>query len=322
MLDPVVPDAPAGLVVERGGNRVSSMRVRDLLLKQWPLIAVCILAGALGTAIAGKAIARSAPRYQATAVVEAVIYGSVTDIPGFMTTEAFFADSDSVISRVAPHYPTLTETQIRTEVSASVVSGARLLEIRVTDADPARAASLANDVASALVAMQQEDAQQAGATDALALIQKDIADTKANIDAVSAQLSKAQANGASGTSIQALNDQLASLQSLRSQQELTLQSMELSSRSGTAMLALAERAQVSSAPASSVTTSLAFHVAVGALLGLVLALVIIALRELLWSGDGTNGRRRLGARRATAGMDAPILEDKRVISASAGEPRS
>lgn len=300
---------------------MSSERVRDLLVKQWLLIAVCILAGALGTAVAGKAIARSAPRYQATAVVQAIIYGSVTDIPGFMTTQAFFVDSDNVIARVAPHYPTLTEAQIRAEVSASAVSGTRLLEIRVTDADPARAAGIANDVASALIAVQQEDAQQAGATDALALIQKDIADTKANIDAVTAQLSKAQANGASGASIQALNDQLASLQALRSQQELTLQSAELSSRSGTATLALAERAQVSSAPVSSITTSSALHAAAGALLGLMLALVIIALRELFWSRDGTDGRRRPGARRATAGVDAPVLEDKRVISAPAGESR-
>src|SRR5690348_3980278 len=56
-------------LMNRGGNHVSSERVRDLLLKQWPLIVVCILAGALGGAIAGRAITRSTPRYQATATV-------------------------------------------------------------------------------------------------------------------------------------------------------------------------------------------------------------------------------------------------------------
>jgi len=296
---------------------VSSERVRDLLLKQWPLIVVCILAGALGAAIAGRAVTRSTPHYEATATVQAIIYGSITDVPGYLATQAFFANSDRVVSRIAAHYPQLTEAQIQGEVSASPVSGTRLLQIRVTDADPARAASIANDVATALVAVQQEDAQQATATDALALIQKDIADTKASIDAVSAQLSKAQANGASGASIQALSDQLASLQTLRSQQESTLQSAELSSRVGTATLTLAERAQESSAPVSGITTSPALHATVGALLGLVLALVIIALRDLLMAGGG----RRSGAQPVTIQTESPIMERKRVASTSTGDSR-
>jgi len=296
---------------------VSSERVRDLLLKQWPLIVVCILAGALGAAIAGRAVTRSTPHYEATATVQAIIYGSITDVPGYLATQAFFANSDRVVSRIAAHYPQLTEAQIQGEVSASPVSGTRLLQIRVTDADPARAASIANDVATALVAVQQEDAQQATATDALALIQKDIADTKASIDAVSAQLSKAQANGASGTSIQALNDQLTSLQTLRAQQESTLQSAELSSRVGTATLTLAERAQESSAPVSGITTNPALHATVGALLGLVLALVIIALRDLLMTGGG----RQSGAQPATVQTESPIMERKRVASTSTGDSR-
>lgn len=297
---------------------MSSERVRDLLLKQWPLIVVCILAGALGVAVAGRAITRSAPRYQATATIQTIIYGSVTDVPGFIATQAFFANSDRVVSRIAAHYPQLTEAQIQGEVSASPVSGTRLLLVHVTDSDSTRAASIANDVTAALVAVQQEDAQQAGATDALALIQKDIADTKANIDAVTAQLSKAQASGASDGSIQALSNQLDALRSLRSSQELTLQSAELSSRSGTASLAVADQAQVSSVPVSGVATSPVIHAAAGALLGLALALVIIALRELLLVGGG---RRRLGAQRATERAEAPVMEEKRVANTSTGESR-
>lgn len=297
---------------------MSSERVRDLLLKQWPLIVVCILAGALGVAVAGRAITRSAPRYQATATIQTIIYGSVTDVPGFIATQAFFANSDRVVSRIAAHYPQLTEAQIQGEVSASPVSGTRLLLVHVTDSDSTRAASIANDVTAALVAVQQEDAQQAGATDALALIQKDIADTKANIDAVTAQLSKAQASGASDGSIQALSNQLDALRSLRSSQELTLQSAELSSRSGTASLAVADQAQVSSVPVSGVATSPVIHAAAGALLGLALALVIIALRELFLTGGG---RRRLGAQRATERAEAPVMEEKRVANTSTGESR-
>ena len=60
---------------------MSSERVRDILLKQWPLIVVCILAGALGVAVAGRAITRSTPRYQATATIQTIIYGSVTECP-------------------------------------------------------------------------------------------------------------------------------------------------------------------------------------------------------------------------------------------------
>lgn len=298
---------------------MSSERVRDLLLKQWPLIVVCILAGALGVAVAGRAITRSAPRYQATATVQAIIYGSVTDVPGFIATQAFFANSDRVVSRIAAHYPQLTAAQLQGEVSASPVSGTRLLQIRVTDSDPTRAANIANDVAGALVAVQQEDAQQAADTNALALIQKDIADTKATIDAVTAQLSKAQASGASDGSIQALSNQLDSLRALRSSQELTLQSAELSSRSGTASLAVADQAQVSSAAVSGITTSPVLHAAAGALLGLALALVIIALRELFLMGGR---RQRPGAQRATERTEAPIMEGKRVANTSTSETRS
>jgi capsular polysaccharide biosynthesis protein len=297
---------------------VSSERVRDLLVKQWPLIVVCILAGALGVALAGRAVTRSTPHYEATATVQTIIYGSVTDVPGFIATQAFFANSDRVVSRIASHYPQLTEAQLQGEVSASPVSGTRLLQIRVTDTDPTRAASIANDVATALVAVQQEDAQQSAATNALALIQKDITDTKADIDAVTAQLSKAEANGVSGANIQALNDQLDSLRALRSSQELTLQSAELSSRSGTASLVLADQARVSSAPASSIATSPIVHAAVGALLGLALALAIIALRELLLVGSG---RRRPDAQPAPEQAEAPIMEGKRVVSAPTGESR-
>ncbi len=298
---------------------MSSERVRDLLVKQWPLILICILAGALGVAVAGRVVTRATPHYQATATVQAIVYGSVTDVPGFIATQAFFANSDRVVSRIAAHYPQLTEAQIEGEISASPVSGTRLLEIRVTDTDPARAASIANDVAAALVAAQQDDAQQAGATDALALIQKDIADTKANIDAVTAQLSNAQANGASSSTIQALSDQLASLRSLQSSQELTLQSAELSARAGTVALAPANQAQVTSAPVSDITTSPALHAAVGALLGLALALVIIALRELLVMMGG--GKRWSGAQRATVQTESPIMEGKRAVSSSTSESR-
>jgi tyrosine-protein kinase len=298
---------------------VSSERARDLLLKQWLLIVVCVLAGALGAAVAGRAITRATPRYEATATVQAIIYGSVTDIPGFVATQAFFANSDRVVSRIAAHYPQLTEAQIQGEISASPVSGTRLLEIRVTDSDPTRAASIANDVAGALVAVQQEDAQQAADTNALALMQKDLADTKATIDAVTAQLSKAQTSGASDSAIQALSNQLDSLRALRSSQELTLQSAELAARSGTMLLAVADQARVGSAAASGITSSPVLHAAIGALLGLALALVIIAFRELFLAGGA---RRRPGARLATERAEAPLLDGKRVVSTSTSETRS
>ena len=189
----------------------------------------------------------------------------------------------------------------------------------MTDSDLTRAASIANDVAAALVAVQQEDAQQAADTNALALIQKDIADTKATIDAVTAQLSKAQASGASDGSIQALSNELDSLRALRSSQELTLQSAELGARSGTASLAVADQAQVSSVPVSGITTSPVLHAAAGALLGLGLALVIIALRELLLMGGG---RRRPGAQPATERTEAPIMEGKRAANTPTSEMRS
>lgn len=298
---------------------MSSERARDLLLKQWLLIVVCVLAGALGAAVAGRAIARATPRYEATATVQAIIYGSVTDIPGFVATQAFFANSDRVVSHIAAHYPQLTEAQIQGEISASPVSGTRLLQIRVTDSDPTRAASIANDVAGALVAVQQEDAQQSADTNALALMQKDLADTKTTIDAVTAQLSKAQASGASDSIIQALSNQLNSLRALRSSQELTLQSAELAARSGTVLLAVADQAQVSSAAVSGITSSPVLHAAIGALLGLVLALVIIALRELFLAGGG---RRRPSAQLTTERAEAPSMDGKRVASTSTSETRS
>ena len=132
-----------------------------LVIKRWQVILICFLVVGLGTFIGSKLMK---PVYQSSVLVQVAIhsssnnqadYNSLLASDQLVQTEATLATSDLVLREVVSHYPGLAVDQLIGEVSSTTKLNTQLFEIDVVDQSPARAASLANDIAATLIKQQQ-----------------------------------------------------------------------------------------------------------------------------------------------------------------------
>ncbi len=167
-------------------------RFRTLALTQWRVLVICLLAGGIGALLLSKLVS---PLYGSVALIQVDMQAGST-VPGTTNwqasmqvaqTAARLASSYAVLQQVAPHYIDLTEDELSQEVSAFARSGTQLVEIEVRDTSPERAASLANDIAAALI-QQQLAALKQNNTSAQAQVQQELTRTRTQIAETIAQL--------------------------------------------------------------------------------------------------------------------------------------
>jgi Mrp family chromosome partitioning ATPase len=251
-----------------------------ILLKWWRLVVLCFLlvgAGALAASLLMK------PLYQSSALLEVNIistntsssaYDNVLASQQLVQTLATVATSNAVLGEVAAHYPGLTVSELAQEVTATPRASTQLFDITVLDPSSTRAASLANDIAAAVIQRQQQMSQQANLQQQQH-VQAELNQTSQQITTVTGQLASLKAQkGADAGQVAILQAQLNGLQQQYSQLQTTLGQLQLAQAQYTNPLSVIQPATPAASPAQPNRILLTgTGLAVGLMLGLLLALV-------------------------------------------------
>ena len=268
-------------------------RYWSLLTKQWRLIVACIVVVGLGTYLGSRLVT---PIYQSTALVRVDVHSSSNSADynnllasnQLVQTEAALATSNPVLREVASRYSDLTADQLVNKTTTAPKLNTQLFEINVQDANPSRAAVLANDIAATLIRQQVQEVGQQNAQSQQQL-QQDIDATNKSINDVSTKITNAELKIAdltsqrdSRTSIAALQlqitgsqSQLNSLQQHYSQDQMLLTQLEMTEAQDRDFLHIAQSAQPAAAPAQPrvlLNTILGFGA--GLFLGLMTAILL------------------------------------------------
>jgi Mrp family chromosome partitioning ATPase/capsular polysaccharide biosynthesis protein len=250
-----------------------------ILLKRWKLIVISFVITGLAVFAVSKLMT---PMYQSATVVQIAVSSnnSQANIDALQAsdqlvqTEAQLALSDPVLREVASHYPGLTVDELAKNVSATVKSSTQLFEIDVLDANPDRAAILANDIASTLIEQQTEVSQQRNAQ-SQQQIQQDLKQTQQQIASISEQIAALKAKNAESAQISPLQVQLSSLQQHYSEWQTLLGQLELVQAQSGSFMIIAQSAQPSTSPARpDVRVNTAIGLVIGLLDGLFLAILL------------------------------------------------
>lgn len=196
------------------------LRAYLLLFKRWLwLLAVCAVIGGVGTFIMTSL---QPPIYRATALlvvdqqpVGQDTYSAVLASDQLVATYANLAVQPSVLKRAAANVGGITATDLATRVHAAGESGTQLIELQVDDGSPTRAAALANAIATAFIAVQDQTAttQYAAAEEQL---NGEISAANSQIDKLTSQLNALRDADAPSSQINSVQAQLNALTAQRS----------------------------------------------------------------------------------------------------------
>jgi Mrp family chromosome partitioning ATPase/capsular polysaccharide biosynthesis protein len=255
----------------------------NTLLKRWWLVLICCFIIGVGAYIGSKLVT---PLYQSTALVEVSIrsgdnQSNYTDLLAsdqLVQTEAQLATSDPVIREVASHFAPLTVDQISKKVTAAPKLNTQIFEIDVLDSNPDRAAAIANQVATVLIAQQNQGVQQVS-NQAEQQIQDDLNSTQQQIEKITSQIVTLQATGGSAVQMAILQTRLVSLQQHSSQWQTLLEQLELAkaqSSQSNNFLSVVQPAQPQLSP---VQPNKLMNTGLGLLLGLLLGMLLAVVFE-------------------------------------------
>lgn len=252
----------------------------SIVVKRWKLLLLCIIVLGAGTYTASKLLT---PLYQASVLVQVSIlssnnqadYNSLLASDQLVQTESLLAVSDPILQEVASHYKGLTAQQLAKEVTSSVKVNTQLLEITVLDPSPRRAADLANDVASTLIAQQIQITQQNNAR-SQQQIQQDLNNTESQISSLTDQITQLQGQKGTAAKIADLQTQRAGLQQHYNQWQTLLAQIELAEAQSSSFLHIAQSATPDSTP---VRPQVMLYTGGGLLTGLLLGLLLALLVE-------------------------------------------
>src|SRR5947209_2470257 len=254
----------------------------SLVQKQWKLIIVCFVVAGLGAFIISKLIT---PLYQSTVLVMVTIrsannqsdYSSLLASDQLVQTEAQLATSDPVLREVASHYPGVTVDQLARQVTSTIKLNTQLFEIDVQDPLPARAAALANDIATTLIRQQLQITQQDDIR-SQQQIQQDLDTTRLQIDGVTTHITTLQGQGGKPQQIAVLQSELTGLQQHYSQWQNALAQLELAEAQDGDFLRIAQLAQPPTGPAR---PQVLLNTVVGLVAGLLLGMLLAVFFEEL-----------------------------------------
>src|SRR5437660_5086885 len=259
-------------------------RYVGIMGKRWRLITTCIVVVTLSAYLASKLMT---PLYQSSVLIQITIHSGTNqaDINSLLAsdqliqTEAQLAVSTTVLHEVASHHSGLSVDDLARQVSATPKLDTQLFEISVLDPNPATAATLANEVAAALIKHQQQVFQaDNGPHQQMQNLQQNLAATQLQINALTAQISKLRASGGPDSRIASLITQVNNLQQHYDQAQSTLAQLQLAVSQNDNFLQIAQPAQVASKP---VRPNTLLNTAAGLLAGLLLGVLLSVLYEQL-----------------------------------------
>ncbi len=252
--------------------------LRALIQRFWWRIALCALFVGLGVLAASYFLF---PVYESTAYVQVVIHStnSVYTADRIGHNEALLATSPGILKYAAERNAPLTATRLKSKVSVILEPNSHLIGITVQDNKAARAASVANDIAYALVVDEAENVQAANLAAQQPTL-KLITSTQQQITQTQAQLSALGTPPSDPTKAAALHSQLNTLQTQLTQEQMALQQMRATQGATSILLVIAAKAQPAPAP---LTTRIVEYTAAGIIGGGVLGFVLmLALDWLNW----------------------------------------
>lgn len=254
-----------------------------ILLKRWWLVFLCFSTVGAGAYLGSKLLT---PLYQSSALLQVTIsstnsnpadYNSLLASDQLVQTEAQLATSEPVLQAVASQYPGVSVIQLEHEVSASPKVNTQLFEIDVLDANPGRAADLANTVASVLIDQQRQSIAQVN-SQSEQQIQKDLDATQQQIDTITAQLTTLQTGAQNPAQVAVLQARLTALQQHYSQWQGILAQLKLTDAQNSNFLRIVQPAQPAASPSQ---PSRLLYTSAGLLVGLLLGILLALLFEKL-----------------------------------------
>lgn len=275
---------------------MTAPQLRDVLLRQWKVVLVCMICATVASAIGTLFVT---PQYQSTAVVHAVVSPATPNAYSLLVldtligTEAQLAISTPILTRVSGRYVGLSSEELRKEVTVKVDQNTQLFEIIVTDPSPTRAAALANDLASALILYEKQAFLDRNAQ-AEQKIQNQLASLQSTISSLTVQSHASSTTPSQAADIQS---QLDSAKDQYTQLVLTLTQLQ----GNDAQYAIVLRVAVVGVPAATpVRPVIAVNAAIGLASGFLLGVLLILLRTQL-------DQRIASAEEVAALLEVPVL---------------
>ncbi len=297
----------------------------------WKWLWLIVLSTLVAAGASYYATSQQPKLYQATATL---LVGqslmSINPNPGDLGTSSLLAQTYVQIARTSAVIEGVIEATgvrmspeaLRDRISANSVPGTQLLEVRVTDSDPERAAVLANEVA-AQMALQGPAAEARAVQQQREFAQQQVEDLRRKIEDAYTQLETLQKELESATGAREIADKNQQIADLQKQVDTWRKSYSdlltiLSPRSPNYLTVL-DPAKPPQAPFS---PNLMLNVGLAALVGLILstaaAFLFEYLDDTLKTGDDVE--RTLGVLPVGAIAQIPGSKSSRLISFT--EPRS
>lgn len=170
----------------------------------------------------------------------------------------------------------ITPTLLTERVTANTIGDTELIRISATGPTPGAAAALAQAYANYVVKQAADDAEKTATVQREAL-QDQASDLRKQINSLTADLREANANG-QNTTADNLTEQISALRETQTQLTLKIAQIGSASSSDDPTLKVASVATVNTTP---ISPRMTFNLAVAALVGLLLGLVLAWIRDQL-----------------------------------------
>ncbi|MGH2516151.1 MAG: polysaccharide biosynthesis tyrosine autokinase, partial [Ktedonobacterales bacterium] len=245
------------------------------------LLALCTALGA-GGAFAVSRI--QAPVYRATTLLIVDersagqdAYSSVLASDQLVQTYVNLITQPAVLQKAADALGGISAGALAANVRASAQSGTQVIQVQVDDTSPARAAALANAVATAFIQVQQQTAASELANSQQQINQQ-IAAATTQIDTLTAQINALRASDPASPNLATLQQQLDTALAQRNSLETVLSQLSAQNLSTSNNIRVFQPASPPSAPDHPRPT---LNAAIGGVLGLALAIGVVLLLEFL-----------------------------------------
>ena len=204
-------------------------------------------------------------------------YSSLLASDQLVTTYVNLITQPAVLEKAASQAAGTTIASLQSRVQASSQTGTQIIQIQVDDTSPVRAANLANAVAQAFIIVQQ-NSTLSEFNAASQLLDQELAQVTSQIDSLTNQINTLQASNPSDPTIPQLKQQLNSAEERRSSLQTADNQLTLQDITSSNDIRIFQSATPPTSPdhPKPLTNAL-----IGAVLGLLLALCVVLLREFL-----------------------------------------
>ena len=252
------------------------------MTNQWMIVLICFIVVGLSSYVESRFTTRI---YQSSVLVQVELPSgnNQADVNSLLAssqlaqTEAALAVSDDILRQVVAHRKDITIDTLTHEATASVKLNTQIFEIDVQDANPQRAADLANDVAQTLINQQLAKVQHNGNI-AIQQVQQEMQSIKQQINDIMGQIASLQAKGGQQAATNSLQGLLGILQQHYNEREDTLVQLEQTNAQSSNSLHIVQIARPELTP---IRPNVLLNTTAGLVLGLLLGMLVAMLYETL-----------------------------------------